>query len=33
MLRKKSSYRKELDSYMCISQLCARLERIDALHI
>ena len=33
MLRKKSSYRKELNSYMYVSQFCARLERINALHI
>ncbi len=33
MLRKKSNYRKELDSYMCVSQLCARLDWVDVLHI
>ena len=27
MLRKKSIYRKELDSYMCVSQFCARLDQ------
>ncbi len=32
MLRKKSIYRKELAAYMCVSDLCARLERIDVLH-
>ena len=33
MLRKKSIYRKELDSYMYVSQLCARLDWVDVLHI
>ncbi len=32
MLRKKSIYRKELNSYMCVSQLCARLDWVDVLH-
>ena len=32
MLRKKSIYRKELATYMYISDLCAKLERIDILH-
>ncbi len=32
MLRKKSIYRKELATYMCISDLCAKLKRIDILH-
>ncbi len=33
MLRKKSIYRKELDSYMYVSQLCAKLDWVDILHI
>ncbi len=33
MLRKKSIYRKELDSYICISQFCARLDWVNNLHI
>ncbi len=33
MLRKKSIYRKELDSYMYISQFYARLDWVDILHI
>ncbi len=33
MLRKKSIYRKELNSYMCVSQLDARLDWVDVLHI
>ena len=33
MLRKKNIYRKELDFYMYISQLYAKLNWIDVLHI
>ncbi len=33
MLRKNSNYRKELNFYIYISQLYAKLERIDILHI
>ncbi len=33
MLRKKSIYKEEFNSYMYISQLYAKLERIDVLHI
>ncbi len=32
MLRKKSIYRKELTAYICVFDLCAKLERIDVLH-
>ncbi len=32
MLRKKSIYRKELAAYMYVSDLCAKLERVDVLH-
>ncbi len=32
MLRKKSIYKEELAAYICVSDLCARLERVDALH-
>ncbi len=32
MLRKKSIYRKELANYMYVSDLCAKLERVDILH-
>ena len=32
MLRKKSIYRIKLAAYMCVSDLCAKLERIDVLH-
>ncbi len=32
MLRKKSIYRIELAAYMCVSDLYARLERVDVLH-
>ncbi len=32
MLRKKSIYRKELITYMYISDLCIKFERIDILH-
>ncbi len=32
MLKKKSIYRKELATYMCVSDLCAKLERTDILH-
>ncbi len=32
MLRKKSIYREELAAYICVSDLCARLERVDVLH-
>ncbi len=33
MLRKKSIYRKELNSYMYVSQLCAKLNKVDVLYI
>ncbi len=33
MLRKKSIYEKELNSYMYVSQLCARLNWVNDLHI
>ncbi len=33
MLRKKSIYRKELNSYIYISQLYAKLDWVDVLHI
>ncbi len=33
MLRKKSIYKKELNSYMNVSQFYVKLERVDILHI
>ncbi len=33
MLRKKSIYRKELNSYMYVSQLYVKLDWVDVLHI